>query len=309
MAFWMTTHWPPRIDEDPSASPGVWVVEGRQHIIARVAPGDLVWLYQSAQGRTVRKVRADGTVELVPCLPGRQGIVALLEVTDAAFARDDIEPEEYTDGTRAWWRWYAPTKTLTSAGFVPRQVAASIFGYKDSYVFRGFGHEHSGLMQIGAAVFQRIRQTYAASSEGRDDERLAATEAAARRGGPGGEGEIHKRMKELIAADPARVLGETGLQLVRMEYPFPTGDRIDVVLKDEFGRYVVVEVEPDCAADELAGPLQCMKYRALLAYVLGRPVAEVRSILVSRTIHADVRNKCQRYEIDARLMNVTVKGG
>jgi RecB family endonuclease NucS len=109
-------------------------------------------------------------------------------------------------------------------------------------------------------------------------------------------------MKALIASDPAGVLGEPGLELVRVEYPFPTGDRIDVVLRDSAGRYVAVEIEPDCKADEVAGPLQCMKYRALLAYTLERPVDEVRSILFSRSIHGDVRLRCDRYAIEPRVL-------
>lgn len=40
-----------------------------------------------------------------------------------------------------------------------------------------------------------------------------------------------------------------------MERPLPTGDKIDVVRKDRFGRFVVVEV--DCGPSETAGPLQC----------------------------------------------------
>lgn len=306
MAYWMTTHWPARVGEDTSHSPGVWVVEGRQHIIGRMQPGDQVWVYESGSGRTARKIHPDGTSELLPCRSGRQGVVMLVEVSERAFAKDDAEPEEYTDGTRLWWRWCAPTTTLNSVGFVPRKEIARILGYKENYAFRGFGHEHSGLMEVSPVAFEAIKAAYLDSSAASDAEKLSRAEAAIRRGGPGGEGEIHKKMKAAIAADPGGVLGEVGLKFVRVEYPFATGDRIDVLLQDRAGRYVVVEIEPDCAEKEIAGPLQCMKYRALLAYILDRPVDEVRSILASRSIHAKVSRKCGEYGIEPKMVRIDV---
>ena len=304
MAYWMTTHWPPLFGNRTEDSPGVWVVEGRQHIIARLMPGDLVWLYELGSGRTVKRTRADGSFQLLPCKRGRQGVVALLEITDPAFARDDIEPEEYTNGTRLWWRWFAPTTTINSAGFVPRPIVATMLGYKPSNPFRGFGHEHSGLMQITESAFEGIRTAYNSSSEPEDIQKLLAVETAGLRRGEGGEGEIHKAMKAFVAANPEDALGEPGLKLVRVEYPFPTGDRIDVVLRDRLGRYVAVEIEPACSEDEKAGPLQCMKYRSLLAYALERRVSEIRTVLISQSIHPAVDEKCLAYKIETRLVDL-----
>jgi hypothetical protein len=115
--------------------------------------------------------------------------------------------------------------------------------------------------------------------------------------GPGGEGPDHLALKERIAADPAGVLGEPGLRLVAMEMRFPTADRIDVVLEDCYGRLVAVEIEVNCDADEIIGPLQCMKYRSLLAYGFDRDPLEVRMILAAHHVHPSVREKCIRYEI------------
>src|ERR1017187_6581220 len=50
-----------------------------------------------------------------------------------------------------------------------------------------------------------------------------------------------------------------------------TGDRIDVLLRDSVGRLLAVEVELDCDGSHLAGPLQCMKYRSMLAYLYEKP--------------------------------------
>ena len=51
------------------------------------------------------------------------------------------------------------------------------------------------------------------------------------------------------------------------------------MLEDAFDRFVVVEVEVRCEASEIVGPLQCMKYRAMLSYFFNRPIEEVRCIL------------------------------
>jgi hypothetical protein len=87
-----------------------------------------------------------------------------------------------------------------------------------------------------------------------------------------------------------------------MEWPLPTSDRIDLVLKDRFDRFVAVEVEVDCEASELAGPLQCMKYRAMLSYFFDRPIEEVRSLLVAHSIHANVCRRCEEHSIVTRMV-------
>ena len=52
----------------------------------------------------------------------------------------------------------------------------------------------------------------------------------------------------------------------------------------------------------VAGPLQCMKYRAMLSYFFDRPIEEIRSFLVAHSIHPDVRERCMKYKIDARAV-------
>ena len=116
--------------------------------------------------------------------------------------------------------------------------------------------------------------------------------------GPGGEGPAHLALKERIAADPAGALGEPGLRHVATELWFPTADRVDIVLEDRFGRLIAVEVEVDCGADEVCGPLQCMKYRGLLAYRFDRDPLEVRMLLAAHTVHPVIRQKCARFGIE-----------
>ena len=70
------------------------------------------------------------------------------------------------------------------------------------------------------------------------------------------------------------------------------------MLIDGFGRFVVVEVEVDCDRQELIGPLQCMKYRAMLSYLFRRNPSEVRALLVAHSIHQDVIDWSREYQIE-----------
>lgn len=146
-------------------------------------------------------------------------------------------------------------------------------------------------MPIGSA----IRAAFLASQS---YVKLALKKKRATGGKGGGEGPVHKSLKEYIAAHPEEALQEPGIHLLEIEYPFATGDRIDVLLEDKNGRLVTVEVEVDCDDAEVAGPLQCMKYRAMIAYLLDRSVSEVRTLLAARSIVAKVRKHCGEYDVE-----------
>jgi hypothetical protein len=302
MNYWITTHWPRREDESiDEPHEGVWVQDGQQDVIDRVAPGDLVFIYESKTGPTVLRQYADGTTKRLRCRQGREGIVALVEVTSKAYEPEDSHPEQRTDGSTMWWRYYAPTRSANSAGFLPRLQAARLLEFSDRYPFRGFGDEHSGLKHITEETFNRIRDAYVNSARAHED--VQVERARGGRFGGGGEGPEHKALKKRITVDPAGVLNEPGLRLWKEEWnDLPTGDRIDVVLKDALDRFVAVEVEVDCDATEMAGPLQCMKYRAMLSYFFDHPVEEVRSILVAHSIHPEIRERCKKHEIESRTV-------
>ena len=301
MNYWITTHWPRREDESvDKPHSGVWVQDGKEHLIDRVEPGDLAFIYESKFGPTVLRQYADGTTKRLRCRKGREGIVAIVEVTGKAFQPEDSRPEQYPDGSTMWWRYCAPTRSANSAGFLPRIQAAQLLGFSDRYPFRGFGDEHSGLKRVTEATFNRLRDVYIATARVNEQIHVELTTGA--RFGGGGEGPEHLALKNRIAADPAGVLNEPGLTLWKLEWGFPTGDRIDVVLKDALDRFVAIEVEVDCDAKEMAGPLQCMKYRAMLSYSFDRSTEEVRTVLVAHSIHADVRERCRRNEIEAKVV-------
>ncbi len=212
--------------------------------------------------------------------------------------------EEYDNGERMWWRYCARTEPVNSGGFIPRATLLPLIGYRPNWNLHGFGDNHSGVKRLRAEEFMRLRTVYEESAEQADLEHLANNTEPPLFGGIGGEEPDHRALKERIAADPVGVLGEEGLTLYDVEFAFRcTGDRIDVVLRDRDKRFVAVEVEVQCSENELAGPLQCMKYRSMLAYLFRRPVAEVRCNLAAHEIARAVSLRCEDFEIQTVVVS------
>lgn len=301
MAYWLTTQWPLRAGETEHS--GIWVTDSGRPVIARVSAGDLVVIFESATGRTQVVIRADGTTVRRPCGQGRRGVVAIHRVVAPAVEAEDTEPEDYVDGSRLWWRWTAPTEPVISTGFVSWMQLNSLLGFAPNYNYRGFGERHSGLRELTPEQFEAIQSQYSSSQDSALETTGSRIAAAALRGGPGGEGPAHRMLKEWIAQNP-EALGEDGMLLVQLEMGFPTGDRIDIVLRDRFGRLVAVEVEGICDESEIAGPLQCAKYRALLSYAFDRPHREVRAILAAPAIDSKIVSRCEIHGIEARLVSI-----
>jgi hypothetical protein len=295
MRHWLTTHWPNPVDRAADAPHyNVWIPDGKVEAANGMDRGDLVFVYETGRGKTTLERYLDGTTKPISRHVGRQGVVGLLRVLDKPSQPLDSKPEVFTDGTKKWWRYIAPTENVNSSGFVPRQKVAEVLNFKPKYVFKGFGIKNSGLGRLTPEQFAELLHLFGTTATLKDK---FAREVARRSRGPTGEGPLHQAIKAAVARDPAGLLGEEGLKTWQVEFILPTNDRVDVVLKDTFGRLVAVEIEPQCDTDELVGPMQCMKYRALLAYLFKRPLEEVRAILLSPTIHADVKARCKVYGI------------
>jgi hypothetical protein len=186
MKYWITTHWPPRGDAPSTYVPyGVWVQDKKEHLINRVSPGDPVFIYETRKGRTKVRNFADGSTQEIACRRGREGIVALVEVIGPAERLNDSVEEHYTNGSKAWWRYCAPTQPVNSAGFIPRELVNSALGYARNNVFRGFGDEHSGLKEVTPAVFNDLLQLFTASSKEHDRKEIIRY-SGSRYGGGGG---------------------------------------------------------------------------------------------------------------------------
>jgi hypothetical protein len=296
MNYWITTHWPPRKGEERFSNTGAWVQNGKQAVLAEMQPGDMLFIYEHASGKTVLITTAGGRQQRVGRQRGKQGVVALAEITTAPSELPESGYDYYTDGSRAWWRYKADARVINSTGFIPRQGLARLLGYSADYAFKGFGHKNSGVRRLSPEEYNAIHSTFV-DSQGDIAFALAGSRSVGPFGGTG-EGPIHKSLKEYIAAHPERAFGESGLRTLEIEYPFKTGDKIDVLLQDQDGRLVTVEVEVDCDDTEVAGPLQCMKYRAMIAYLLERRVPEVRTVLAARSMASTIKKRCSDYDIE-----------
>lgn len=296
MNFWLTTHWPYHVDENPNSSKtGVWVQDKKKSVLRNMQPEDLVFVYESGSGKTIVERDANGTERKRKKRKGRQGVIALAKVVKRPVEIEGSLPEKYADGSELWWRYKADARVLNNKGFIPRSELAQLLGYQPNYAFRGIGEKRSGVKILTKSEYDSIHTQFV-KSQGDLKKKLKRRPV---QGGPGGgEGPEHKSLKEYIAKDPEQALGEAGLRLLEMEYPFITGDRIDVLLQDINGRPVAVEVEVHCDETELAGPLQCMKYRSLIAYQLDWQVEQVRTILAAKSVAKPVKLKCNEYEIE-----------
>jgi hypothetical protein len=127
------------------------------------------------------------------------------------------------------------------------------------------------------------------------------------RGRGGGEGPIHAALKQKVKTDSAGALGERLTYIsedlterLGDEVSFITGDRVDLLMKDEQGNYVVIEVEPATGAGEHIGFHQAAKYWVLIAVAKGIDLDRVRRMVVATTIDADLRDQYRdRYGIES----------
>jgi hypothetical protein len=287
--YWLATHWPQRVDaEEGPTYTGVWAQDGKEHAIGRMHEGDLVFIFETQNGKTLVRQSPNGDQVRIPCSAGRGGVVALMRVSSEPFELSD-PPEQYADGTQIWWRWHAETTPVNSSGFVTREKLNELLGYATGYTRFG------GLRELTSEKFNLLLTEFVEIAVQREG--VAASQGASRFG-PGGEGPEHLALKNAVAADPSGLLGEDGLSLVQVEYPIITGDRVDIVLRDHLGRLVAVEIEVDCDSREMAGPLQAAKYRSLLAYLHDVPEREVRSMLVAHSVHDTVKGRCGKHRIE-----------
>ena len=116
--------------------------------------------------------------------------------------------------------------------------------------------------------------------------------------GGGGEGRLHQNLKEYLADNPSQ-LG-AGLTLIKPEYAFKSGDKVDILLKDSSGKPVTVEVETHIPSGNYVGVWQAVKYKHLAAVQYQLPCEEVCSILAAPEIPDDVKEKCVELGIETR---------
>ena len=298
MRFWVTVQWPPRDRSDPSDAPAVWLAEECKSVGTKLARGDLVVVYQTKTGPSVVVEEASGAKTTVARAVGRQGVIYYGRALQSFEAHPESQPETYLDGSRTWWKWFAPLHVLSRSGFVSMETLARTLGYKPAFRFRGFGPMHSGLQNVPRETFDAIvAQFHAARPILLPDDLPFRSHGG---GGTGLESEAHRRLKERVAANPSLMLGEEGLRTVKIEYPFPSGDRADVVLADVHERIIGVEIETEVGKSDVVGPLQAIKYRFMLEWMCRRERGDSRAILVAHRIDPFIRSLCGEYEVECK---------
>jgi hypothetical protein len=123
--------------------------------------------------------------------------------------------------------------------------------------------------------------------------------------GLGGESAAHRLLKHYVAAHPVD-LGFSPEAEARIEYPFATGDRVDVLFENHRPDRTVVEVEIEGERNICVGVLQAIKYRSLAAVDAGYPLltGRVGSLVVAYNIdYPKAIDLADRYEVDLKSID------
>ena len=112
-----------------------------------------------------------------------------------------------------------------------------------------------------------------------------------------GESKEHLLLKSYVALHPESVLNEPDVRTIKVEYQFPTGDRADILLEDEFGRVIGMEIEVNVEDNQFEGLLQAIKYRYMSELITDRTPGDSRAILVAYRISQNMKCLCEKYHI------------
>ena len=146
MNYWLTVHWPLRLDERKNASWRNWIflAKGWQNSGQRIQVGDRVFIYETASAPRVRI-----GARLIRRRPGRKAIVALATViTPLRYKR--TRPEVLEDGRERCWSYRAQTHT-DQEGRLPLTELRNVL-HKPGFSAR----VPSGLMRLRKPQFNRI---------------------------------------------------------------------------------------------------------------------------------------------------------
>ena len=105
-----------------------------------------------------------------------------------------------------------------------------------------------------------------------------------------GESLRHKELKEYVASHP-ELIGLPQITSSFIEYPFPSGDKVDIAFDLSDNKWVVVEIEIEGSTENLIGVFQVVKYRALQQAVLQAQeiIGKVEGILVAHSIPEEIK--------------------
>lgn len=150
--------------------------------------------------------------------------------------------------------------------------------------FRELAQTKTGARRVpyGKLEIAWRQATAGPASEGGKDRELLADLSVDARGGNGGEGPEHEKLKEHVKQTP-RILGLPQAAAAESEYRLESHDSVDVMFSYG-GQMVCVEVKSKISdtADIRRGIFQCVKYKAVTEAMLKAKGKEpnVRSALV-----------------------------
>lgn len=302
MNYWLTTHWPPRIGDDPSGFEfGVWISDRCKKIGKDLHIGDQVLIYESRSGRTEVYDKPDGSTEYIGCQTGKEGIISVCETTTDVYELKNSKPSKYANGSEVWWRWHAELKLLSRSGFVPRKEINKILRYKSNYNFRGFGNMHSGLKNINKDEFNTLVDIFKGKITIQSN--LVSKGTPNQSGFGAEESKEHRNLKLYVAANPEVTLSEKGVTTLEVEYSFPTMDKADIMLTDQFGKIIGVEIEVSVNDGQYEGLLQAIKYRYMGELITKRRPGDSRAVLIAYTVAPNMKHLCSDYNITCIEVN------
>lgn len=299
MRYWITTQWPSP-HKLPRPHRNIFLPDGREEPGLRVRLGDRVAIYEAKGGRS-EIVFEEGKKRILKAAHnGRQGIVTLGEVVSPMMS-SGRGPSTYTNDSEIWWRYKIETAKHNDSGYISRPNVCKVLGFKDTYNFRGFGEKSSGLKEISEDEFLQLAEMFTAKTPKKRE--FAPPKTMSSKFGSGGEGPVHKALKEYVAANPEKALGEQGLEHVGTEVIMPSGDKIDILLRDQLGRYVAVEIEEAQGPGQLDGLCQAVKYRFLACVAYEADFEASRSALVAFDLDKSLEPIAKRYEVELILVD------
>jgi hypothetical protein len=165
---------------------------------------------------------------------------------------------------------------------------------------KGFLRELAEFVQIVKNFKDEVVSANKPVSPATQDARVPPKARLHKYGGQG-ESDEHKRLKLHVANNPT-ILGLGSARVVRVEYPYISGDRVDLMFELANGTHAVIEIERRGERATLIGAYQAIKYRALLAAELGEQPRRVAAVLVAHEIPQSTVKFCREHGIQTRVI-------
>jgi len=180
-------------------------------------------------------------------------------------------------------------------------------GYLDGSVREKWQLTHKGIDQATRLEKEYNVLKYINSKKLKLEDRVISTiteqtevEQETQKYGTGGESERHKRLKQYIARNPFIINMSLDCEVI-IERSFPTGDRVDIFMKDGHINLAVIEIELEGEENLIIGAKQLIKYRTLELVENNFPLDSqlCKAILVAYKINSQkLESFCKSYNIE-----------